>query len=165
MDRPPYLTKLSRHPAALKHNGIYPMLPQEIHQFLDSCNYQAKKKTLRVLAGPSEKRSLGKATEAIRTVILHGARDADSIVAIFNRPNSDIVDLDSMVLPAILLALRWHLFIENSQATTMPVLICHATVPVHSCCLQSESSSILDTKQQGKTPKRICYGVVDSTSC
>jgi hypothetical protein len=32
MDWLPYLTQLSRRPAALKYTGIYPMLPQEVHE-------------------------------------------------------------------------------------------------------------------------------------
>ncbi len=76
------------------------MLPQEVQVFLDSCSYQAKKETLRVLAQLSEKSSFSKAAEAVRSVILHGARDADSIVAMFNRLNGDITDLAPMVLAA-----------------------------------------------------------------
>ncbi len=79
--------QLSWQPAALKYTGIYSMLPQEIQVFLDSCNYQAKEVTLRVVAEPSEKSSFGKAAEAVRSVILHGARDTDSIGAMFNRPD------------------------------------------------------------------------------
>ena len=96
----PYLTQLSRRPAALKYTGIYPMLPNEIQQFLDSCSYQAKKDTLRILAKLTEKSSFSQATQAVRAVIVHNARDVDSVVAMFNRLNSDIVDLDPMVLPA-----------------------------------------------------------------
>jgi hypothetical protein len=76
------------------------MLPNEIQQFLDSCSYQAKKDTLRILAKLTEKSSFSQATEAVRAVIVHNARDVDSVVAMFNRLNSDIVDLDPMVLPA-----------------------------------------------------------------
>ena len=80
-----YLMRLSRRPAALKYTDIYPMLRQELQEFLDSCNHQASKETLRVLAELSEKSSFSKAAEAVRNVILHSARDADSNVAIFNR--------------------------------------------------------------------------------
>jgi|CZCA01.1.fsa_nt_gi hypothetical protein len=100
MDWLPYLMQLSPRPAALKHTGIYPMLAQEVQAFLDSCSYQAKKETLRVRAELSEKSSFSKATEAVRSVILHGPRDADSNVAMFNRLNCDITDLAPMVLPA-----------------------------------------------------------------
>lgn len=47
----------------------------------------------------SEESSFSKAAEAVRSVILHGARDAGSIVAMFNRLVSDIINLAPMVLP------------------------------------------------------------------
>jgi transposase len=98
MDWLPYLTQLSRRPRALKYTGIYPMLPQDLQEFLDSCNYQTKKETLKVLAKLSERSSFSKAVEAVRSAILHGARDADSIVTMFNRLNTDIMDLAPMIL-------------------------------------------------------------------
>jgi hypothetical protein len=100
MDWLPYLTQLSRRPAVLKYTGICPMLPQEVQAFLDSCSYLAKKETLKVLAELSEESSFSKAAGAVRSAILYGARDADSIVAMFNRLDGDIVDLAPMVLPA-----------------------------------------------------------------
>jgi hypothetical protein len=81
LDWLPYLMQLSRLPAALKYTGIYSMLPQEVQVFLDSCNYQAKEETLRVVAEPSERSSFSKAAEVVRGGNLHGARDAGSIVA------------------------------------------------------------------------------------
>jgi hypothetical protein len=68
--------------------------------FLDSCNYQANKETLRVLAELSQKSSFSKAAEAARGVILYGERDADSIVAMLNRLKGDSTDLAPMVLLA-----------------------------------------------------------------
>lgn len=50
MDWLPYLTQLSRRPAALKYTGIYPMLPGPLRNFLDSCDHSAKKAALTVLA-------------------------------------------------------------------------------------------------------------------
>ncbi len=100
MDCIPYLIQLSPRPAASKDTGIYPMLPQELQVFLELSSYQAKKETLRVLAELSEKSSFGKIAKAVRSVILHGVRDSNSIVAMFNGPNSDIMDSAPMVLPA-----------------------------------------------------------------
>jgi len=57
----PYLTQSSRRPAASKYTGIYPMLSKDLQEFLDSCNYQAKKETLRILAKLSERDSFSKA--------------------------------------------------------------------------------------------------------
>lgn len=79
MDWLPCLMQLTRRPAALKYTGICRMLPQEVQVLLDSCSYQAKKETLRILAQLSEESSFSKAVEAARSVILHGARDADSV--------------------------------------------------------------------------------------
>lgn len=95
----PYLTQSSRRPAASKYTGIYPMLSKDLQEFLDSCNYQAKKETLRILAKLSERDSFSKAAEAVKSAVLHRARDADSIVAMFNRLNTGITDLAPIILP------------------------------------------------------------------
>src|SRR5690554_1035515 len=100
MDWLPYLTQLSRRPAALKYTGIYPMLPEPIQDFLDNCDYPSKKETLTVLAKLSEVNGFNKATEALLVALEHGVSDADSIIAMFSRVNSEILDLDPLVLPA-----------------------------------------------------------------
>jgi hypothetical protein len=100
MDWLPYLTQLSRRPAALKYTGIYPMLPEPIQDFLENCDYPSKKETLTVLAKLSETNGFNKATEALLVALEHGVSDADSIIAMFSRLNSEILDLDPLVLPA-----------------------------------------------------------------
>lgn len=100
MDWLPYLTQLSRRPAALKYTGIYPMLPEPIQDFLDNCDYPSKKETLTVLARLSETNGFNKATEALLVALEHGVSDADSIIAMFSRINSEVLDLDPLVLPA-----------------------------------------------------------------
>lgn len=100
MDWLPYLTQLSRRPAALKYTGIYPMLPEPIQDFLDNCDYPSKKETLTVLAKLSETNGFNKATEALLVALNHGVSDADSIIAMFSRLNSEVLDLDPLVLPA-----------------------------------------------------------------
>lgn len=42
----------------MKYTGIYPMLPEEVQEFLDTCGYQAKKDTLKVLTRLSEEKQL-----------------------------------------------------------------------------------------------------------
>jgi len=79
MDWLPYLTQLARRPAALKYTGIYPMLPDPVQEFLSSCDYQAKKEVLRVLARLTKESSFEQATEALVAALEHGACDADSI--------------------------------------------------------------------------------------
>ncbi len=58
------------------------------------------RKTLKVLARLSEESSFSKAAEAGRAAVSHGASDVDGVVAICDRLNSNIIDLDPLVLPA-----------------------------------------------------------------
>lgn len=99
MDWLPYLTQLSRRPAALKYTGIYPMLPDPVQEFLNACDYQTKKETLRILARLTEESSFEKATAALKAALEHGAGDADSIKAMFSRLNSECLNLDPLILP------------------------------------------------------------------
>jgi hypothetical protein len=98
MDWLPYLGQLSKRPSALKYTGIYHLLPLEIREFLDTCSYQSKRETLKVLAELTVKSSFEMALEAVKDVVVHGVRDADSVVAAFNRLNSDAMIIDSIVL-------------------------------------------------------------------
>lgn len=66
----PYLSQLAKRPAALKYTGIYTMLPQEVQEFLDSCTYQVRKYTLKVLADLTHKSNFGKATQAVNPSFL-----------------------------------------------------------------------------------------------
>jgi len=76
------------------------MLPEPIQDFLDNCDYPSKKETLTVLAKLSETNGFNKATEALLVALEHGVSDADSIIAMFSRLNSQVLDLDPLVLPA-----------------------------------------------------------------
>ena len=100
MDWLPYLTQLARRPAALKYTGIYPMLPDPVQEFLSSCDYQAKKEVLRVLARLTKESSFEQATEALVAALEHGACDADSIRAMFSRLNTSYPSLAPLALPA-----------------------------------------------------------------
>lgn len=100
MDWLPYLTQLSRRPAALKYTGIYPMLPKPVQDFLGTCDYETKKETLKVLAMLSAHSGFEKAAEAVQAALEYSVYDAESVKAIFNRLNSDILVLDPPALAA-----------------------------------------------------------------
>ena len=100
MDWLPYLTQLSRRPAALKYTGIYPMLPDLVQEFLSDCDYRAKKEALRVLARLTDESSFEQAAGALEAALEHGARDAESIRAMFSRLNDKCPDLAPLNLPA-----------------------------------------------------------------
>jgi hypothetical protein len=124
MDWLPYLTQLSRRPAALKYTGIYPMLPGPLRDFLDSCDHSSKKAALTVLAELSEASGFGRATEALLAALEYGTGDADSIKAMFNRLNSEILNLAPLTVSASIpdmpkvvtdTAKYDHLFLGNSR--------------------------------------------------
>jgi transposase len=100
MDWLPYLTQLSRRPAALKYTGIYSMLPETVRDFLNKSDYRTQKEVLKVLARLSVESGFNKAAEALQAALECGARDADSIVAMFSRLNSEILNLAPLVLPS-----------------------------------------------------------------
>jgi len=95
----PYLTQLSRRPAALKYSGIYKLLPEPAQLFFDTCDYQVKKEALKALSRISEESSFEKAAAALAVTLEHGAADFESIMATFSRLNSNYIVLDALVLP------------------------------------------------------------------
>jgi len=94
----PYLTQLSRRPAALKYSGIYELFPEEVKTFLESLSIPGKKEILSVLARLSQEADFTSATAALKTAVAHGAADADSIIATFSRLNSQLLELEPITL-------------------------------------------------------------------
>ncbi len=99
MDWLPYLNQLARRPAALKYTGIYDLLPGKVRSFLDVCDARGKRDILGVLATLSRDTDFTRAAMALETALDYGAGDTDSILATFNRMNSQVVELDPLVLP------------------------------------------------------------------
>ncbi len=100
MDWLPYLTQLARRPAALKYTGIYDLFPQGVKDFFSQNSPQEKKETLRILAQISEETGFNYALEALQIALKHGAKDPDSVLATFSRLNTDVFELEPIVLPA-----------------------------------------------------------------
>lgn len=98
MDWLPYLTQLARRPKALKYSGIYSLFPDDIKEFLDEIKVDDKKQVLKVLSKISEDTDFNQALEALKVSLKHGARDVDSILATFTRLNTELLELDSVVL-------------------------------------------------------------------
>ena len=73
------------------------MPPEPVQEFLNTRDYQAKRETL--MARLSIESGFEK-LEALQAALEHGARDAESIKAVFSRLNSEILNLDPLVLPA-----------------------------------------------------------------
>ena len=98
MDWIPYLTQLSRRPAALKYTGIYELFPPSLQEFLDQSDRSSKKETLRILAELSEDTSFPSAVEAFLIALDRGTQDSDSVLAIFRRLNTQSYEFSPVIL-------------------------------------------------------------------
>jgi len=75
----PYLSQLSRKPAALKYSGIYKMLPNSIQQWFNICENNEKKQALKLLAEITKESGFDTAKDTLEKALVHGAFDAESI--------------------------------------------------------------------------------------
>ena len=98
MDWLPYLTQLSRRPAALKYSGIYELFPEEVKTFLDSLSTPGKKEILTTLARLSQEAGFTSASTALKVAVAHGTEDVDSIIATFSRLNSQVLEIEPIGL-------------------------------------------------------------------
>lgn len=94
----PYLTQLSKRPAALKYTGIYDLFPPLLQEFFDQSNQSSKKESLRILAELCEDTSFPSAVEALLIALDMGAQDSDSIVAIFRRLNTQSYEFSPVII-------------------------------------------------------------------
>ena len=93
MDWLPYLTQLSRYPAALKYSQIYHMMPEALQDYLVKCSRSDIGKVLQVVALLTERSSFDKATETVSTALLYDAIDADSLLNLHKRIHDPVIDI------------------------------------------------------------------------
>lgn len=98
MDWLPYLTQLSRRPAALKYSGIHKLFPEDVTSFLEGLSIPGKKDVLTALARLSKEADFPRAITALKTAVGYGAEDADSIIATFSRLNSQVMEFQPLSL-------------------------------------------------------------------
>ena len=96
----PYLTQLSRRPAALKYTGIYGLFPSPLQEFLEQSDRSSKKETLKILAELSEDTGFLSAVEAFLAALERGAKDSDSVLAIFRRLSTESFEFSPVLLPS-----------------------------------------------------------------
>lgn len=89
----PYLTQLSRYPAALKYSRIYHMMPETLQDYLERCSRSDIGKILQVISLLTERSSFEKATETVSTAMLYDAMDADSLLNLHRRIHDPIIDI------------------------------------------------------------------------
>lgn len=85
MDWLPYLTQLSRRPAALKYSGVYAMMPEPLQQWVERQPRDAVGKALSVIAELTERSDFHTACAAVSDSLRQGVCDADSLEALYDR--------------------------------------------------------------------------------
>ena len=76
---PPYLELMAKRPTAIKYTGFFNELPQSLKSFMEDCDYESKKKTLKVFNDMTIDSGIDNAIIAFEEGIKCGARDADGI--------------------------------------------------------------------------------------
>lgn len=105
MDWLPYLTQLSRHPAALKYSGIYALLPDFVQEYLSGLERPQQGKVLKVLAKLSEQSSFQQAVDSVAEAVRRNVTDIDSLLTLHEylhpvcKPQT--MDVSQMALPKL----------------------------------------------------------------
>ncbi len=88
----PYLTTLAKRPNALKYSGFYRELPDPWQNYLDACDYEDKKSSLRVLLKILEESDMDTATRSLEECDKKGAPSSDGILLSYYRLTQESVD-------------------------------------------------------------------------
>lgn len=96
----PYLELMAKRPTALKYTGFFRQLPTTLKTFLESCDYECKKETLKTLVDMTADSNIDNAIIAFEEGIKCGARDADGIWATYSRLNSGSLPEVDISLPS-----------------------------------------------------------------
>lgn len=96
----PYLELMAKRPTALKYTGFFRQLPTTLKTFLESCDYECKKKTLKTFVDMTIDSNIDNAIIAFEEGVKCGARDADGIWATYSRLNSGSLPEVDISLPS-----------------------------------------------------------------
>ena len=95
----PYLTTLSKRPNALKYSGFYRELPDPWQDYLDKCDYEGKKSSLKILQKILEESNMETATRSLEECQSNGTASSDGILLSYYRLTQESIE-DSLVLPS-----------------------------------------------------------------
>jgi transposase len=95
----PYLELMCKRPAALKYTGLFKQLPEILREYLDKCDYESKKQSLKLLSKMTMATGFDKAVEAFKEGIKLGVNDPDSIWATYCRLTVGTLPEPEIVLP------------------------------------------------------------------
>lgn len=95
----PYLTTLAKRPNALKYSGFYRELPDPWQDYLDGCNHEGKKNSLKVLLKILEESDMDTATRSLEECQANGAASSDGILLSYYRLTQESIE-GSLELPS-----------------------------------------------------------------
>ncbi len=95
----PYLELMSKRPTALKYSGLFNQLPGIMKEYLDQCDYERKKQSLKLLSKMTIATGFHIAIEAFEEGIKLGASDPDSIWAVYCRLTTGTLPEPEVKLP------------------------------------------------------------------
>lgn len=94
----PYIDLLAKRPTALKYSAFYEGLPDNWQKYLNSQDYEGKKKGLAALYFMLQKHDMRKASDVLSFALSNGVQDADSILAGYRTLTSEAQQLQPMQL-------------------------------------------------------------------
>ena len=101
----PYLECIAKKPRSLRNSGIYPMLPETMRAYLDTCRNSDRGQILRMLCELTRNTGFESAVNTIDHAIRYNAKDSDSLRALYRRLYSDVPELPPLtnltVLPGL----------------------------------------------------------------
>jgi transposase len=95
----PYLTTLAKRPNALKYSGFYRELPDPWQDYLDRCDHEGKKSSLKVLLKILEESDMDTATRSLEECQESGAASSDGILLSYYRLTQESIE-ESLKLPS-----------------------------------------------------------------
>lgn len=95
----PYLELMSKRPTALKYTGLFSQLPGILQEYLNQCDYEHKKHSLKLLSKMTMTTGFDTAIEAFEEGIKLGASDLDSIWATYCRLTTGTLPEPEVSLP------------------------------------------------------------------
>ena len=94
----PYLELISKRPTALKYTGLYKQLPEILREYLDKCNLEDKKQTLKVFPKMTVHSDVDTAIIVFEESVNRGTSDIDSMWAAYCYLTSGILPEPDIIL-------------------------------------------------------------------
>ena len=94
----PYLKQLSRRPGALKYSGIYNMMPESMHTYLERCDRSSRGKVLQMISTLTEMNGFESAIETVDNALKYEVTDTDSLLNLHRRIHGSHITLPRIKL-------------------------------------------------------------------